>query len=327
MSDQDTDSGFFVCLNSYPACRQSVGLHPASAKPLVCLWSDTDANRPIVVSGGCMSDTVKSTVINSLEWPYSVAPEAVVVSFVVEGSPKTKSHRDYEHSLRTLMRQSMHGKEADKVSRFGLRCLFYRDTRQRIDCDNLMKAVSDAANGEVWKDDAQVVEIIGRLFLANENPRSEILIYRIDDPSPRKRCLTCGGEVVTYPSLDGNYCSHECYSKSTRMQVVCKECGESFELPKSLAKHRAGFCSRKCAMAYYGKQRTAERGPSTWKCKDCGGPVSRREYERCRACSMKERMLPTSNYWKLRYSDDDKRNPRVEVEIRNANDIDTKGAL
>ena len=49
MSDQDTDSGFFVCLISYPACRQTVGMHPASVKPLVCLWSDTDAYRPFVV--------------------------------------------------------------------------------------------------------------------------------------------------------------------------------------------------------------------------------------------------------------------------------------
>lgn len=263
-----------------------------------------------------MCDATVSETFNPLQWPYPITEQSIVLRIKVDGQPTSKARKAYEGELRTLMRDALKGALPDKANRFGLRCLFYRDTRQRIDCDNLMKTVSDAANGEVWKDDAQVVEIIGRLFLADEAPRAEILIYRVDDPSPRKRCLTCGGEVVTYPSLDGNYCSHECYSKSTRVQVVCKECGESFELPKSLAKRRAGFCSRHCAMTYYGKKKSVERGPSTWKCKDCGAPVSRKEYERCRACSMKERMLPTSNYWNLRYRHDDKANPRVEVEIR-----------
>ena len=50
MSDQDTDSGFFVCLNSYSACRQrSACIQQALSR--LCLWSDTDARRPLSFLG------------------------------------------------------------------------------------------------------------------------------------------------------------------------------------------------------------------------------------------------------------------------------------
>lgn len=252
-------------------------------------------------------------------WPYEVDEKDVAVRLTVDGQPFSKGRarftkaghaytpkktRSHENMLKLLMRSALPTDEPDDKSRFGLRCLFYRSTRQRIDCDNLIKAVSDAATGAVWKDDAQVLEVIGRLFLADDEPRTEIVIYRIEDPSPRGVCPVCGKEVVTYPSQGIVYCSSECWSKNQRVMRECRWCGEEYELVQSMAKRSKGFCSRKCSMAYHGRKKTEERGPHTWTCKDCGGPVSRKEYERCRACSMKHRQDPTSNYWKVRHGKD-----------------------
>ena len=261
---------------------------------------------------------MSDTVFNPLSWPYPVPEQDIVLHLTVDGQPVSKARREYERRLRGVIQDSLVDYHKDAESSFGLRCMFYRNSRQRIDCDNLIKAVSDAATGEVWKDDNQVVEVIGRLFVASDTPHAEIVIYRLPNPAPRKQCLSCGKEFVTYPSLNADYCSQECYQKSTHATVVCKECGKEFEIIQSLAKKRAGFCSRHCSMVYHGRKKTTERGPQTWKCRVCGGPVSRKEYELCRACSMKERMLPTSNYWKVRYGTrhDDPNEPRVEVEVR-----------
>ncbi len=246
-------------------------------------------------------------------FPYDVNESDVVVNITLAGEPLSKQRarfgrngnvytpiktRNYEDAVRWTLRGVLGDVEPDAKSKFALRCLFYRSTRQRIDCDNLIKAISDAANGQVWEDDAQVMEIFGRLFLANDNPRVEILIHKIDDPAPRGTCPVCGGEVTTYPSQNTVHCSIECASKAKRQTLNCKECGKEFDIPQSLARLRAGFCCRQCSMNYYGRKRTEAGGPLTWKCQDCGGPVSRKEYIRCRACSMIHRQDPSSNYWR-----------------------------
>lgn len=289
-------------------------------------------------------DAASVNVFDPSFWPYPITTEQIVIRLSVEGEPVSKARARYtragrmytpqktvahEAMLKLLMRAELGAIDPDGKSRFGLRSIFYRSTRQRIDCDNLLKAVSDAANGVVWKDDAQVVEVIGRLFLADASPRTEIVIYRVDDPAPRDKCPVCGKEVVTYPSQGVKYCSLDCYNKTLRTTLECRWCKKEYEVPISIAKRGKGFCSRQCSREYHGRKRSELNGPQTWKCIDCGGPVSRREYERCRACSMIHRQDPTSNYWKLRHAyhndnqvaeihacrHEDKNSPRVEVEI------------
>lgn len=248
-------------------------------------------------------------------FPYEVDRDGIVLHMIYEGDPISKARprfggsgkvytpaktKHYEETLRWLIREQLRNLEPDANSRFALRCLFFRATRQRIDCDNLIKAVSDAANEQVWKDDAQVMEIFGRLYLFEEHPRAEILIYRIEDSSPRPKCLQCGKEIITYPSVNSQYCSPECFSQSRRVTCVCRECGKEYEIPQSLAQTQAGFCSRVCGVAYHAKQKRA-KGSDLWTCQDCDKPVSRKEYTHCQACSMKHRQEPTSNYWKSRY--------------------------
>jgi Holliday junction resolvase RusA-like endonuclease len=251
------------------------------------------------------------------DWPYSVPPSDVVVQVTYEGVPLSKARprftrsgavytprqtRDYEDDIALLIRASLNGRSVDAQGKYALRCIFYRPDRHRIDCDNLLKAVSDAATGQVWKDDSQVVEVIGRLVAASDHARAEILIHRADDPAPRPTCPMCGNEVTTYPSVGTVHCSAECYSKSTYVTQECRGCGVAFSLPRCYAKRRAGFCSLPCSLAYYGRMKTAKSGPPTWKCQDCGGPVTRKEYVRCRACSMKTRSDPTWDYWQLRHA-------------------------
>lgn len=250
-----------------------------------------------------------------LLWPYSIPEGDLVLHLTFEGRPLGKQRprftrkghvytpgatREYESKLRVLMRSQLGARKPDGEHKFALRCLFYRQNRQRIDCDNLLKAVSDAATGFIWEDDSQVMEVIGRLFLASDRPRAEIVIYLIPDPSPRAKCPTCEREVVTYPSQGTTHCSMKCRNAALRATLKCKQCDAAYELPQSQARKGKGFCSRACSSRFYGARKTNYKGRSTWKCEVCSGAVSRKEYKVCRACSMKTRSDPTSNYWKLR---------------------------
>lgn len=58
----------------------------------------------------------------------------------------------------------------------GLVCLFFRPDRQRIDVDNLLKHVCDAANGVLWVDDTQCTAIAGVIGLDRDDPRTVIAV-------------------------------------------------------------------------------------------------------------------------------------------------------
>ena len=55
---------------------------------------------------------------------------------------------------------------------------FYRRTRGRVDVDNLLKTVLDAANGVLWLDDSQVVEARVRKVLGVGAQKCTRLIVR-----------------------------------------------------------------------------------------------------------------------------------------------------
>ena len=276
-------------------------------------------NVQVPLMGTSLNDPVPQSYDPAV-WPYPIPFEDIVLRVSIEAEPLSKKRarigrnggmytpqdtRDYETSLNLIMSNAVNSTEPDRASKFGLRCIFYRSNRQRIDCDNMIKVVADAATktGVIWGDDNQVIEIIGRTFLACEVPHTDIVIYKVGNPFPHQKCPECGKEFITFKSTNVKHCSAACASKSKHVTLICRECGEHFDIVQSMAKKRGGFCSRECSMRYHGRKKTQERGPQTWKCQDCGGPVSRKEYTRCRACSMKHRQEPTSNYWRVRYGD------------------------
>lgn len=62
------------------------------------------------------------------------------------------------------------------TSNVALACLFFRPDRKRIDVDNLLKHVCDAANGLIWIDDCQCTGLTGVLELDRDNPRTVVAI-------------------------------------------------------------------------------------------------------------------------------------------------------
>lgn len=60
-------------------------------------------------------------------------------------------------------------------------------TKANGDCDNLAKAVLDAGNAVLWRDDASVVELIVRKYVAaqGELPRVVVRVTPIVDAAPQ----------------------------------------------------------------------------------------------------------------------------------------------
>jgi len=168
-------------------------------------------------------------------------------------------------------------------------CVFYRSTHQRIDVDNMMKHVLDAANGVCWIDDSQVTAILGTIEFDPDHPRTIIMIGRHDSSMVREGrrealCAYCGKPFD--PRLRrgdprrSKFCSRVCASRSRgedlRQTVPCAYCGRHFR--RRTAGQR--LCSEECRRANL--RRSREKPPAL--CSDCGKPLSKRGYKRCREC-------------------------------------------
>ncbi len=291
--------------------------------------------------------------MNKLNWPINIKEEKILFSIEMKGNPiaherprlgrygkvytPTKT-RNYKESLAwtiKLKTQDINYKDNGE-SAYGVQAIFYRSNRQRIDVDNLLKAVLDSiTQSGFWSDDSKVFEVAARIEKAQVNPRTNFIVYlynstnHIEASSDYKfeeKCAYCGGlmslaKTKSYPSSKRRYCSKECFYQSCRIKLKCAYCEKDFEIPRSLARQKTkkgkvytrSFCSRVCSLTYWGQlKRIRGKESDKWKCKTCGGRVSRKEYIICKGCSMKTRSDPNSNYWKLRHR------PRLEIEITGA---------
>ena len=67
-------------------------------------------------------------------------------------------------------------KSATKGKRLAMKNNIVRPTK-KPDISNIIKIIEDALNKVAYKDDSQIVEVIGRKWWTLDNPRVEVLIY------------------------------------------------------------------------------------------------------------------------------------------------------
>ncbi len=171
-----------------------------------------------------------------------------------------------------------------------LGCVFFRPNSQRIDTDNLLKHVCDAANGILWVDDSQVTAVLGQIELDADNPRTVIVVGKHESSLKRGvdaayPCAVCSKPILL--SAKGGKklvsCSPQCANvrrgySSLDAEIPCGQCGIFFRRTTS----RQRFCGRACgAQSRAGKSRLpAEKT----HCPDCSKRLTHNRGGRCRDC-------------------------------------------
>lgn len=169
-------------------------------------------------------------------------------------------------------------------------CRFYRASFQRIDTDNLLKHVGDAANGVLWKDDSQVTLVLGDLQLDPGNPRTILLVGNHFSTLARGAdalliCPQCDREYLPPNGRRRNeqkHCSAVCSREARRVRlepIECPQCHQVFQ-PRAT---RQLLCSRRCS----GESRVGVKRPSgipRSRCEDCGKELRHSRGGRCRDC-------------------------------------------
>lgn len=130
---------------------------------------------------------------------YHAGPKPVEIRFTVTGNPIPKARarvtlrpgrrataytpgrtKAYEQEVALAARQAM-GRRAPLAGPVGLELWLYRATMHRADADNMEKACTDAMNGIIYLDDAQIVECHRYKRLDRENPRAEVRVWEVTD--------------------------------------------------------------------------------------------------------------------------------------------------
>lgn len=233
------------------------------------------------------------------------ADPSALTLVVVDGEPRSKARprfagnghvysdrKQVEHEaklswhMKRAVREPMRGNVA-------VACIFYRSTLGRIDVDNMVKQVLDAANDICWEDDYQVTAVTGIIELDRQNPRTVIALAAHNSTMDRAKvadmtCPTCGKSFA--PGQRGKlrrFCSVICAGKSTKQPIrlsvaTCPTCMTGFQRNRAAQR----YCSRHCLLsAIAGRRKGTTVKPI---CEQCGVVVSRREYRRCRKCFRKD---------------------------------------
>lgn len=225
--------------------------------------------------------------------------------------------RQAEETFAWAFRKTVPGWKPKPSIGFGVMAIFYTESFQRRDVDNMLKLILDAFNGIIWVDDVQVSEVAGRVVRGHGEPRTEVAIYRAPGYSrPTKPCEHCQKPYPVYTSQhDKRFCSQACHhafkraarrkvcpqcsaeffpshSRQThctrvcqdlasRVEVTCVQCGTAFNKPQSLLRHGNNYCGQECQTTYWRDRRTkAAKGT----CTICGGPTRKKTYRSCNPC-------------------------------------------
>lgn len=198
----------------------------------------------------------------------------------------TKEDRAAELRTATYLRRHL-GAAGPATGNMALGCVFYRPNMQRIDTDNMLKHVCDAANGVLWVDDSQVTAVLGITEYDADNPRT--IIVAGQHPSSMKRgsddvreCPACGTWFHA-PDRKRRTCSPRCAAVSRTksgidltVRVPCEYCATPFR--------RATAGQRFCGLSCRSRAPRPDRQGQAPVCDDCGRPVSARGRRRCREC-------------------------------------------
>lgn len=164
------------------------------------------------------------------------------------------STRDHETALAVIARVQLGPCEADSVWAFGIRAIFYVQTFQRKDVDNMLKVVLDGMNKIVFADDSQVKELMGWSVIDHEHPRTEFVVYRLYEIDREEGfCVQCGKSFRRYKSWKNRlHCSRGCYELRERkaQTVACVQCERKYvvDLARYLKNTTGRFvCSKACA--------------------------------------------------------------------------------
>lgn len=238
---------------------------------------------PAVVSRDLLPD--RSLPIDPAAQLASIPDEFVVVRGLHLGEPLAKKRprfsrrsgsvytpsisKAHELALAAVVADQILGVQPDSEWAFGIRAVFYVQSHQRKDVDNMMKSVLDAMNRRVFKDDSQVKEIMGWSVLDTANPRTEFVVYRIYRiVRAMGACVRCGTMFRKYNSWRNKpYCSRNCSSaaQQKRVETTCSGCGKLFEtIPCHVENAKQNYCSRRCRSVRY-----------TVECTVCKSPISR----------------------------------------------------
>lgn len=197
-----------------------------------------------------------------------------------------------EESLSSRFREALAGRPPF-LGPMAIVAIFFRQNRQRIDADNLMKLVMDAATkARVWRDDCQVAAQAALMELDVSKPRTVIALCpywsTLDRTPLTVICQRCGKEFerpewyLRQNKRRGRaaFCSIKCAKPVGLTQAHCPRCEHDF------TRRTPGqrFCSVKCAQQqrWVRLPNGEQRPPAV--CEKCGQKVSRREYKQCRAC-------------------------------------------
>lgn len=220
---------------------------------------------------------------------------------VLPGDPYSKSRPRFSRNGNTYVKKEDRQQElatalrlrqvfkTPKTGNVALGCIFYRSNRQRIDADNMLKHVCDAANGIVYIDDSQVTAVLGIVELDSDNPRTVIMVADhvttmtrgTDATIPCPQC-TSPMSVVGRKKLP-EFCSRACRNKSNGRDlsapVPCAYCAQPFKRTTQAQK----MCSPQCRADHLRGSRKAKAQPRS-RCSDCGKTLAHTRGGRCRDC-------------------------------------------
>lgn len=262
-------------------------------EPRRCLGGDT-----ILPAGGREEDRERAFRLMEVLAPG--ASDAKVL--VIPGEPPSKSRPRFTKTGRAYQskadqnaeeRTAWHFRRAFRgdqpwTGNVALGCVFFRPNKQRIDVDNMLKHVCDAANGIAWVDDSQVTAVYGVAELDAEHPRTVLVLTRHHSSLVRGSdntadCEHCGKPFSLVGKKPKRFCTPVCAYKARGHHlaepVTCKGCQKSFRRTTT----QQVFCTRDCWFTY-NKGRPRKKRAVRSKCADCGKPLSHSRGGRCRGC-------------------------------------------